>query len=374
MFLRSLAIAVLFACASFAPGATVPFAEAANHVGKEVTVTGRVSRVSTIQSGMTFVNFGTRGQGPTFTAVARPGFEGSGKLKAFEGKAIEVTGTVELYKGSPQIVLRSLAAITLAGEAPRNDSPAPEPQTRKPPAGPSYETRIFEVPLDKKESRAAGKTLAGDYPETAVVTVAHPADFNPGKDQRVLVVFTDFLTGEEHEKLLKPYLKAAEREDLFVINARGAVIDSRTSMEWYPTMLSAAIRHLSTEYPEIGEWSFYLAGKGDGATYAIAAACALTKGDFQVKGCYLTSLRFSDIDKAIETFRPSRTKIRQIKFFVAHGSGDKLVSEETSLSQTEKLREARISNVRHEINNGSGWPEPKDIETAIQWFGETEQE
>ncbi len=52
---------------------TIAYAEAGKHVGQEVTVTGQVSNVRTIASGMTFVNFGARGAADAFTAVGKPG-------------------------------------------------------------------------------------------------------------------------------------------------------------------------------------------------------------------------------------------------------------------------------------------------------------
>jgi hypothetical protein len=60
---------------------TIPHAEAGKHIGQEVTVTGKVSGVRTIPSGMTFVNFGVRGAADAFTAVGKPG--------VFDGQALQ---------------------------------------------------------------------------------------------------------------------------------------------------------------------------------------------------------------------------------------------------------------------------------------------
>jgi len=367
---KILALISLLLSATLTQGASIPFAEAGKHVGEEVTVTGKVSRVSTIPSGMTFVNFGTRGANDAFTAVAKPGVADGGKLKEFEGKEVEVAGTIELYKGSPQIVIRSAEDIRLPGAAPADDKPAPEEKPERVAANPGYEISTFEVPLEKKEARSAGKTPEGDYPEKAIVAIAHPPGFEPKEGQRLLIVITDFITGPEHERLLKPYLKVAEQEGLFVISARGSAIDSKLSLEWYPVMLQAAIRHLSTDYPKLKDWPVYLAGKGDGAKFAGAMACALIKDDFQVRGCYLASLRNAEFGEAIDTFRPSRADMRELKVFVAHGTGDRLVTKETSLKQTELIREAGLKEVRHEMNDGWGGAEAGSLDAAIRWFDE----
>ena len=366
----TLAIVSLLAGAALSHAATIPFSEAADHIGEDATVTGEVSRVSTIPSGMTFVNFGKRGEAQTFTAVARPGVADAATLKGYEGKTIEVTGKIELYKDSPQIVIKTARDIRLPGAAPAEGKPAPEEQPKQPAANPGYEISTFEVPLDKKESRAAGKTPEGEYPENSIVAIARPPGFQPKENQHLLIVITDFITGPEHEKLLKPYLKIAAEENLFVVTARGPAIDSSLSLEWYPVMLQAALRHLSTDYPTINDWPVYLAGKGDGAKFAGATACSLIKGGAKVKGCYLTSLRNSEFEKAIDTFRPSRADMRDLKVFVAHGTGDRLVTKDTSLKQTELIREAGLKNVSHEMNDGWGGPEWEGLGKAIKWFEE----
>lgn len=368
---KILTFASLFVAASIVSAASIPFNEAADHVGEEVTVTGKVSRVNTIPSGMTFVNFGPRGPG-SFTVVARPGVPGIETLKDFQGKAVEVRGTIELYDGNPQIVITSSTAIRLPGGDPPADDPAPaEEQPDPAPSTAEYEIRTFEVPLERKEIRDAGKAPDGEYPVNATVAVAHPPGFKPSPDQRLLVLFTDYITGPDHEKLIGSYLKVAAREKLFVITARGPAIDSKLSAEWYPTMLGAAFRHLGTEFPGIGKWPLYLAGMRDGATNATISSGALLKADFNIKGIFLTSLKKAEFEKSIDAFRPSRTEMRELKVFVAYGTGDRLVTKDTSLQETQRIRDAGFDNVRHEVNDGWGGPQWDSLDTAIKWFDET---
>ena len=368
---KFLAILALLSVAALSQAAVIPFDEAANHIGEEATVSGEVSRVSTIPSGMTFVNFGKRGEAKTFTAVARPGVADPETLKGYEGKVVEVTGKIELYRNSPQIVIGSAGDIRISGAVPAEGKPS---QGKQETPNPAYEISSFEVPLERREARAAGKTPEGDYPENAIVAVAHPPGFKPKEGQRLLIVVTDFVSGPDYAKLLKPYLKAAADEGLFVLSASGPVIDSKLSPEWYPVMIRAALRHLAADYPNIREWPVYLAGKSDGAALAGMAACALTKDGLKVKGCYLTSLRSAEFEKAIDTFRPTRADIRKLKIFVAHGTDDEYVSRKTSLEQTELIREAGLDHVRHEMNGGWGWPEPESLAKAFKWFGETAAE
>jgi DNA/RNA endonuclease YhcR with UshA esterase domain len=87
------------------PGAIHP-AEAAKHVGKEVTVEGVVAQVSDLAGEPIFLNFGGRYPDQVFAAVVlavnRRWFPHPEK---WEGKTVRVSGTVRLYRGKPEIVL-----------------------------------------------------------------------------------------------------------------------------------------------------------------------------------------------------------------------------------------------------------------------------
>jgi nuclease S1 len=81
---------------------------ASAYVGQRVTVRGVVSDVHTTRSGTTFIDMGGRYPDNTFTAVifaedaAR--FSGTAELG---GRTLEITGAVRLYRGKPEIILRS---------------------------------------------------------------------------------------------------------------------------------------------------------------------------------------------------------------------------------------------------------------------------
>ncbi|MDP4646356.1 MAG: hypothetical protein NWS80_04435 [Akkermansiaceae bacterium] len=120
--LLSLALSV------FSTAESIDYTDAAEHVGKTLTVTGTVNRVSTIPSGMTFVTFG--GGGDTeFTVVFRANVADGASLKPFEGKEAEATGTIELYKEKPQILAKAATDLCLAGGVEMPDKPAGEMDT-----------------------------------------------------------------------------------------------------------------------------------------------------------------------------------------------------------------------------------------------------
>lgn len=88
--------------------------EALQHIGDTESVAGVVSQVSTSKGGTTFINFGGRYPNHIFYAVIfkRYADEFPG-VHALEGKSVEITGTIELYKGKPQIILTSPSQISI---------------------------------------------------------------------------------------------------------------------------------------------------------------------------------------------------------------------------------------------------------------------
>jgi len=110
-----LAVAVGLAGAALAETPVVAPVDAAQHVGKEVVVEGVVVQVSvSTPSEPIYLNFGARYPKHVFAAVVfadkRALFADAGK---WEGKKVRVTGTVQLYRGKPEIVLNDPAQLAL---------------------------------------------------------------------------------------------------------------------------------------------------------------------------------------------------------------------------------------------------------------------
>jgi DNA/RNA endonuclease YhcR with UshA esterase domain len=92
-------------------------AEAADHVGQLVTVSGRVEGVYVrTSSGATFINFGAPYPNHVLNAVI---FKGKRALfpgvDSWKGKTVEVTGKVQLYKDKPEIILNTPVQVTVEG-------------------------------------------------------------------------------------------------------------------------------------------------------------------------------------------------------------------------------------------------------------------
>lgn len=86
--------------------------DAADHVGEDVVVAGRIAEISELPNGTTILNFGAPFPYQVFSVVA---FERS--LVRFDRRAdlreldIRVRGVVRLYRGRPQIVLDGTAQL-----------------------------------------------------------------------------------------------------------------------------------------------------------------------------------------------------------------------------------------------------------------------
>ncbi len=116
MFLRYRRLTIILALASTPAGAAaLAPADAAGHVGQSVTVEG-IANVYTPATGkVTFVDLGGSGRSAAFSAVI---FESDASkfstISSYNGKKVDVSGTIQLYQGKPEIILKSADQLRLA--------------------------------------------------------------------------------------------------------------------------------------------------------------------------------------------------------------------------------------------------------------------
>ncbi len=105
--------------------------EATDHLEEEMVVEGEVKSVGFSSEGTAFLNLGNPYPlSPRFTVVIWPEYrphieEKLGDLKALEGKTIRVYGTIELYKGIPEIELCDPDYIWIVRAPPQGESSLP---------------------------------------------------------------------------------------------------------------------------------------------------------------------------------------------------------------------------------------------------------
>lgn len=106
----SFAISIVLSTAAFADN--ISYRDVSQYVGQTVTVVGKVSQVSTGNSGAIFINFGGRFPNHTFYGVIfRKNVGLFPGVRDLTSHTVELTGKIQIYKGKPQIVVRSSGQI-----------------------------------------------------------------------------------------------------------------------------------------------------------------------------------------------------------------------------------------------------------------------
>lgn len=91
---------------------TISPQDAASHVGKSVTVRGVVDEVHTSNRGNVFLNMGGHYPNQAFTGFIRARDAGAfPNVQSYQGKNVDVSGTIKLYKNKPEIELQSASQI-----------------------------------------------------------------------------------------------------------------------------------------------------------------------------------------------------------------------------------------------------------------------
>jgi hypothetical protein len=96
--------------------AAIPASRASAHVGQTITVEGVVSEVHTARSGKeTFIDIGGTYPNQTFSAVIfAPSMSAVGDVSGLAGKAVDISGTIQMYGGKPEVIITSRGQIKRA--------------------------------------------------------------------------------------------------------------------------------------------------------------------------------------------------------------------------------------------------------------------
>lgn len=109
--MRTLTLAcgpAIVAIPAWAETQTITPADAKTHIGQTVTVEGAVGNISTGRSGTIFIDVGGRYPDNSFAAVIFAADKSKfPDLTALAGKTVDITGAVSLYRGKPEIILKS---------------------------------------------------------------------------------------------------------------------------------------------------------------------------------------------------------------------------------------------------------------------------
>jgi DNA/RNA endonuclease YhcR with UshA esterase domain len=93
----------------------IPDTEAAQHVGQAVSIEGTITKVFKSKNGNTFLNFGGNYPDVTFVVwIPEDAPEAADPdLAGLQGKKVKISGTVQLYKGKPEIKVSTKEQIVV---------------------------------------------------------------------------------------------------------------------------------------------------------------------------------------------------------------------------------------------------------------------
>ncbi|KQW21376.1 hypothetical protein ASC80_14945 [Afipia sp. Root123D2] len=93
---------------------TIKPAAASSHVGQTVVVEGVVDEVHTSNRGNIFINMGGHYPNQAFTGFIRSQYVSQfPKVHALQGEIVAISGAIQLYKGTPEIILESTSQLTV---------------------------------------------------------------------------------------------------------------------------------------------------------------------------------------------------------------------------------------------------------------------
>lgn len=116
IFAGGIAAGVLL-CAGFLFALTpyskhISTSDAKNHIGESTVVAGTVSEIHVTRKGTVLIDMDGNFPNEHFTAVWLASGAPIAQLQNFEGKSISVKGTIQEYRGRPEIVLTSMSQIS----------------------------------------------------------------------------------------------------------------------------------------------------------------------------------------------------------------------------------------------------------------------
>jgi|SRR5579871_2414102 len=95
--------------------AVISATDAAAHVGQSATVQGVVAEVYVSSKGDVFLDFESPYPNEVFSgAIFSSSAAQFGDLRPYQGKQVQVTGRIRLYRGKPEIVLQSPNQLRIA--------------------------------------------------------------------------------------------------------------------------------------------------------------------------------------------------------------------------------------------------------------------
>ncbi|MGD9780580.1 MAG: hypothetical protein AB7V14_00345 [Kiritimatiellia bacterium] len=263
-----------------------------------------------------------------------------------------------------------------AGE-PERALPVQESPPAAPAAGPAIvagtEIRLggkttFRAPLDKEAIQALSK--AGNNATEAAVGLWVPADFDPQKEWKILLVSqTADASSVDHMDCYPAAVQTAPGWIMLAADGPFAPPKGDTT-QWRWQMARAGLQALEAAWPASRNWPIAAGGFSGGAKRSGFLGALLCADGRNLIGMYMGGCNQDMASEGLKDYRPDRVAFRKVPVYLSAGKQD-------ATAPVQKVDKVRLSleatgfrEVRMETYDGGHNPDLGHVAEALNWFEE----
>ena len=228
----------------------------------------------------------------------------------------------------------------------------------------------FEVELPTDLRKIAGRGAISPVTR-ARVTIAVPADFDPGRDCPVMVVSATSDAGyHSSRRLLGDYAATAMAEGWILAAADPAeeVSAGQDDVPLRYALNAAALAALRLQWPRADKAPLAFGGFSGGSKYSGWLAAMFAKGGRRVVGIYLAGINEDTVLQAARELDVLDEAYRNVPVFLQSGETDPISTTADHQRIQEELRRAGFRHLRIEYFPGRHQTEPRLLAVALGWF------
>lgn len=234
---------------------------------------------------------------------------------------------------------------------------------------PPRSSRILrsEFPLDNRE-RSYASEAGNTAPSNAIVSMALPPGFEPGKSWPVLIVFSTSDFNRTNSDDIPFYLASARAEKWLVLAGDAPSRPRQDSTGWRFAMSLAAVRAMHAKFPGSERWPVACAGYSGGAKRAGLIAPLLALGGCRLAGVFLTGINEDRLSSGYRQFLRGDKVFRAVPVFVSGGERDTIATPSAQAAVVASLKSNGFSRVRFESFDGGHAVSRAHVRAALGWF------
>jgi pimeloyl-ACP methyl ester carboxylesterase len=228
----------------------------------------------------------------------------------------------------------------------------------------------FSAPLSPELRQAAGRDANGGFTE-ALVAVAVPKDFDPGRTWPVLVISATSDRGYNSSRAnLRWFAAAAMQAGWIVVAAdpdRVVAADDDSNGLRYALVL-AALARLRQEWPALARWPRAFGGISGGAKRSAWLAAISALDGYRPLGVFQAGCNQPVMENALEFYHPPRAQFLAVPVFLSSGTDDPIATTDQMRSVETDLKGDGFRHVRLERFPGGHEVFQTHIGQGLQWF------